>query len=120
MKRVAIPIAIAIGFVTSAQAEPPTTDEERRKTSEIASTYKRCLSERNNDEWKKTYTSDETENFCGCFSVLINDRVTVEEWKADVAAGIWQKNPKLIETSTYCKSKYMNLPDVTAIRKKKW
>jgi hypothetical protein len=112
-------LALAVSTAAFAQAvDDPAADEV--KTRLVASSYKRCLNERTSEAWKKTYAQDEIDNFCGCFAVKINDAVTEEEWKADIAANRWQKNPKLIEVSAYCRNKYLNLPDVTALRKRKW
>jgi hypothetical protein len=96
------------------------TDEEaeRIKTQLVARTYKRCLLE--NEKSKTIFTQTEIDNYCGCWSALINDRVPEAEWKADTAAGTWVTNPKKIETVKYCRDKYMPLPDVTEIRKRNW
>jgi hypothetical protein len=106
-----------------ATASPPVNNpdqEEKRMTQIIATTYKRCLLERSSDGWKKTYSKEEIDNYCGCFSVLINERVPENEWREAIAAGTWGKHPVLAEVTSYCTSKYMSLPDVSAIRKKKW
>ena len=104
---------------TTAPKDDPAKQEERLSHT-IATTYKRCLLERSGDGWKKTYTQEEINNYCGCFSVLINERVPDKEWKEAIAAGTWGQHPVLAEVTEYCSKKYYNLPDVTAIRKKKW
>jgi hypothetical protein len=57
---------------------------------------------------------------CGCFSVLIIERVTEEDYKAASQAQTWKNHPVMNEVYNYCRKKYLNLPDVTAIRKKEW
>jgi hypothetical protein len=103
---------------------PPTNDDaakaEERKERQIATTYKSCLLTRSTDAWKRTYTQEEINNYCGCFSVIINERVSEQEWRAASAAGTWSEHPVLKEVTQYCTKKYYNLPDVTAIRKKQW
>jgi hypothetical protein len=39
---------------------------------------------------------------------------------SDLKAGRWEKNPKLIVTTKYCRDTYKGLPDVTALKKRKW
>src|SRR5215510_13811736 len=77
-----------------------TTDDneaEEAKTSQIAFTYKRCLKERESEGYKKTYSQSEIDNYCGCFSVQINERVTMEEYKTATNDGTWQTHPVLKE-----------------------
>jgi hypothetical protein len=95
-------------------------DDEKAKTAYVAMNYKRCLATLFTDENKKTYTKDEMESYCGCWSVKIVDRVPAKEAAAATAAGTWQTLPALMEVTDYCRTKYMNLPDVTAIRNKQW
>jgi hypothetical protein len=104
---------------------PQTNDDEAAKqaaeevkTVNIQTTYKLCLGERSSEGSKKTYSQKEIDDYCGCFAVLINERVTNEEWQAELKAGTWAKNLKLLATTRYCREKYSNLPDVTAIKKK--
>ena len=129
---------IALIFVTPARAadDPPkpeatekpaseilVEDAERReeiKNINIQSSLKRCLNEHDNEGSKKTYSRKEIEDYCGCFAVLINERVTNDEWLANLKAGTWGKNPKLIATVKYCRETYKGLPDVKALRAKKW
>jgi hypothetical protein len=49
-------------------------------------------------------------DYCGCFAVLINERVTNAEWLSNLKAGRWEKNPKLIVTTKYCRDTYKGLP----------
>jgi hypothetical protein len=98
-------------------------DAERReelKTINTQSSYKRCLNDHASEGSKKTYSQKEIEDYCGCFAVLINERVTNAEWQSDLKAGRWEKNPKLIATNKYCRDTYKGLPDVTALKKRKW
>jgi hypothetical protein len=121
MKKVLI-VGIVMLCISQQSVTAQTTDDnqaEELKTSQIAFTYKRCLKERESEGYKKTYSQSEIDNYCGCFSVQINERVTMEEYQTAANDGTWQKHPVLKEVAKYCR-KYLNLPDVTAIRKKKW
>ena len=100
----------------AASAAADTSDKDRL----IARTYKRCLAQRDTDDFKTMKSQKETEDYCGCFSVLINERVPKEEWQADMKAGTWVNNPKLIATQNYCSDRYLNLPDVKSILERKW
>jgi hypothetical protein len=109
----------AMGY-RKCDASAGTSESEEEKTLLVQRTYKRCLKERDNDAWKRTFTQEETTNFCGCWSVLINDRMSQQEFNKATADGTWAQHPVPREVTKYCREKYGNLPDVTAIRKKKW
>ena len=103
---------VAINGVSMAQNDPPkpaeaieekkpadilVEDAERReelKTINTQSSYKRCLNDHASEGSKKTYSQKEIEDYCGCFAVLINERVTNAEWLSDLKAGRSGKEPQ--------------------------
>jgi hypothetical protein len=103
--------------------ETPKTDavlSEEIRDALTAASLKRCLRNRDTDGFKKTYKPEENNNYCNCFAVTIIDRTTQEDYTYFKTTGKWlQEGEQSREAHKYC-LKYLNLPDVSAIRKKKW
>ena len=109
--------AAAFFAIASAQAKPL---EEELATNLTSSTLKTCFGVYNTDKNKRTYNPDEINNLCSCYSVTIINLTTQEEYDAWQADGKWPNDMKQKrEADRYCQ-KYLNLPDASAIRKKKW
>src|SRR5262245_3827391 len=72
-------LLLAMLVLVAAMSPARATNDDETKAVAIARTYKGCLARNSN---KKTYTKDEVENYCGCFSVLIEERVTDDEYSA--------------------------------------
>ena len=108
--------AVALGILAAAaastQAKPLDEETAIRLTQK---SMKRCV-----ESYEKTYKPEEVNDYCGCWAVTIINMKTQEEYDAMIRNGEWPNSMKQRnEADRYC-SKYLNLPDVTPIRKKKW
>jgi hypothetical protein len=108
--------------VVKQETGTPISEEARDRL--VAATYKRCIKNRNDSPGLvKTYSQSETEEYCGCFSTKTIALATPEILAAarELNTGNWPEstNKDIDEITRYCQ-KYLNIPDISNIKSKKW
>jgi hypothetical protein len=119
MTRLLLCTATILALSASANAEPLSEETKERLT---AANLKICLKKHDTPGHKRTYSPSEIRDFCSCQAVKTADATTKEIWEAANETGDFStESTKILvaEAVKYCR-KYLNQPDVTEIRKRKW
>jgi hypothetical protein len=94
---------------------------EPTRTSIIEYGVKHCVGSFG-DVARKSYTSKEIEEWCGCAVTLQANYTTQDEYESMRKTGNYSKEWYVMkeEVRAYCQEKYMKTPDVTAIKDRRW
>ena len=122
MKLIAIASLYVLASTFAAQATSAQSTPLNEETAILltARSMKRCLAVYEDTRTTKTYTPEEVNNFCGCWSVTITNMTTQAEYDLWTKQATWPDAAKQkTEAEKYC-YKYLNHPDAKELRKKKW
>lgn len=118
MRKFVLAAAAILLASTAGQAEKQLSEE--LKDNLTSRSLKRCLNQRDTVAYKRTFKPEEINNYCSCFAVTIINLTTQEDYDHNVATGKWLREAEdAQEADKHCR-KYLNLPDVSKIRQKKW